>query len=117
LDPAGVPTKYIRHPRNPTRFFLYPRPVSGTQLLAEYVVTPSKFLINQPITMLPDAYFGALVDGTVMLVSSIDDEHVNSGRAKLFQDMFLQALGVSLQNRALTDFDDGAVGAPQENTR
>jgi hypothetical protein len=43
------------------------------------------------------------VDGVVFLASSVDDEHVNSGRAKMFLDSFTQQLGVSLQNRALND--------------
>jgi len=108
-DPAGTPTKYIRHPRNPRAYFLYPRPRSGITLLGEYVVTPANYALASNIDVLPDAYFGALVDGVVFLAESVDNEHVNSNRAKLFFDSFVQALGVSLQSRTLTDTDDGAV--------
>jgi hypothetical protein len=47
------------------------------------------------------------VDGVVFLAESIDNEHVNSGRAKLFQDSFVQGLGVSLQSRTITDTETG----------
>jgi hypothetical protein len=43
------------------------------------------------------------VDGTVFLAQSIDDEHVDSGRAKLFYDSFTQQLGATLQGRKVTD--------------
>jgi hypothetical protein len=110
-DASGTPTKYMRHPRNPRAYFLYPRPTSGTVLVGEYVVTPTTYAISDPIAVLPDAYFGALIDGTVYLAESIDNEHVNSGRAKLFYDSFVQTLGVDLQSRAVTDTEAGGVRA------
>jgi hypothetical protein len=116
-DPAGAPTKYIRHPRNPRAYFLYPRPAAGVSILGEYVVTPSNYALASSIDVLPDAYFGALVDGVVFLAESVDNEHVNSGRAKLFFDSFVQALGVDLQSRALTDTDDGAVQPARGNAQ
>jgi len=115
-DPAGVPTKYIRHPRNPRVYFLYPRPAVNIALLGEYVVTPPNYALDDDISGLPDAYFGAIVDGVVFLAESVDNEHVNSNRAKLFFDSFVQALGVSLQSRALTD-SDGRGGAARADAR
>ena len=35
---------------------------------------------------LPDSYLPVLVDGMTWLAESIDDEHVNSQRAKMFMD-------------------------------
>ena len=110
-DPAGVPVNYVRHPRNPYRYFLYPRPQAGIVLIGEYVQTPPTYTINQMVANLPDAYFPVVVDGTVALAQSIDNEHVLSGRAKLFQDNFVQSLNVGLQSRALTDNEAGAVPA------
>jgi hypothetical protein len=104
-DAAGTPTKYMRHPRNPRAYFLYPRPTTGIVLIGEYVVTPPTYILTDTIAVLPDAYFSALVDGVVFLAESIDNEHVNSGRAKLFLDSFVQTLGVDLQSRAVTDVD------------
>lgn len=114
-DAAGTPTKYIRHPRNPRAYFLYPRPTSGIVLIGEYVVTPPTYGNLDPITVLPDAYFPSLVDGTVFLAESVDNEHVNSGRAKLFYDSFTQSLGVDLQARNLTDLEAGGVGSAQRS--
>lgn len=102
-EAAGTPVNFMRHVRNPTKFFLYPRPVAGTILVAEYAVSPVDYTLNQDITSPPPSFFGALVDGVLFLASSVDDEHVNSGRAKVFLDSFTQQLGVSLQNRALND--------------
>ena len=110
-DPAGVPVNYVRHPRNPYRYFLYPRPQAGVILVGEYVQTPVTYTLDQTIANLPDAYFPVLIDGTVALAQSIDNEHVLSGRAKLFEDNFVQSLNVGLQSRALTDNEAGAVPA------
>ena len=113
-DPAGLPVKYMRHPRNPRAYFLYPRPSTGVVLVAEYVDTPPTYTIAQTISVLPDAYFSVLVDGTVFLAESVDNEHVNTNRAKLFQDSFIQTLGVSLQSRNYIDSEGGPAPAPQQ---
>jgi hypothetical protein len=76
-------------------------------LVGEYAQTPPDYALNQEITFPTDAYFPTVVDGTVFLAESIDNEHVNSGRAKLFQDSFVQGLGVSLQSRTITDTEAG----------
>lgn len=108
-DTAAAPVNFMRHVRNPTKFFLYPRPTTGTVLIGEYAVTPDDYAVDDEITVLPPSYIGALVDGVVFLASSIDDEHVNSGRAKVFLDSFTQQLGVSLQNRSITDSKIGGL--------
>jgi hypothetical protein len=116
-DPAGTPTKYIRHPRNPRAYFLYPRPAAGIVLVGEYVTTPPNYLIGQNIDALPDAYLPALIDGTVYLAESVDNEHVNSGRAKLFLDSFGQSLGISLQSRAYTDTESSGISDERSTDR
>lgn len=108
-ETAGTPVNFMRHVRNPNVYFLYPRPTSGVILLAEYAKVPTDYTLNDPITAPIDAYFPTLVDGVVYLAESVDDEHVNSGRAKLFLDSFTQALGVSLQSRDLTDSDEAGL--------
>lgn len=100
---AGTPVNYMRHPRNPTQFFLYPRPAEDTILIGEYAATPATLALEANIPQPPESFFGALVDGVMFLASSVDDEHVNSGRTKVFLDSFTQQLGVSLENRVLTD--------------
>lgn len=102
-ETPGQPVNFMRHVRNPNRFFVYPAPAASVVLVGEYAQTPPDYTIDQEITFPTDTYFPAVIDGTVFLAESIDNEHVNSGRAKLFQDAFVQALGVSLQSRTITD--------------
>lgn len=106
-ETAGQPVNFMRHVRNPNRFFVYPRPEAGVVLVGEYAQTPPNYALNDTITYPTDAYFTAVVDGTVYLAESIDNEHVNSGRAKLFLDSFVQTLGVDLNARSLTDTESG----------
>lgn len=102
-EAAGVPVNFMRHVKNPDRFFLYPRPQAGVVLVGEYAKTPPDYALSDSITLLSEAYFPVVVDGTVYLAESIDNEHVVSGRAKLFYDSFVQALAVNLQSRRVTD--------------
>jgi hypothetical protein len=112
-EPAGQPTNFMRHVRNPNRFFVYPRPSVGVVLVGEYAQTPPDYTIDQEITYPIDTYFPILVDGVIFLAESIDNEHVNSNRAKLFQDAFVQGLGVSLQTRTITDTEAGGLDPKQ----
>lgn len=102
-ETAGIPKNFMRHVKNPERFFLYPPPAAGTILVAEYAKTPPDYALGATIVTPSDSFMPAIVDATVFLAESIDDEHVNSGRAKLFLDLFTSELGTSLQNRAVTD--------------
>lgn len=110
---AGQPVNYIRHVRNPTMFFLYPAPESGVTLTAEYAAVPADYALADTITAPSAAYMPSLVDGIVYLAQSIDDEHVNSGRAKLFADTFAQGLDAGIKNQPLTDTDAGALDPRQ----
>jgi hypothetical protein len=112
-EPAGQPVNFMRHVRNPNRFFVYPRPEAGVILIGEYAQTPPDYTINQEITYPTDAYFPIVVDGVVFLAESIDNEHVNSNRAKLFLDSFSQGLSVSLQARGITDTESGGLDPKQ----
>ena len=111
-DSPGTPVNYMRHVRNPTQFFLVPRPVSSVVLVGEYVASPETYAIDDTIE-LPNAYFPVLVDGVVFMAESVDNEHVNSGRAKLYQDSFTQLLGVGLQSRSVTDTEEGGLDPQQ----
>jgi hypothetical protein len=87
-ETPGTPVNFMRHVRNPNKFFVYPRPISGVTLVGEYAQSPTNYAVDATILLLPDAYFPTIVDGTVFLAESIDDESVSSGRAKLYQDSF-----------------------------
>lgn len=107
-DPVGSPVNFMRHPRNPIKYFLHPKPPALTTLIGEYVLSPPDYALDDNIE-LQDGYFTALVDCTVFLTQSVDDEHVNSGRAKLFYDSFMAALSVALDARNMVDSDRGSV--------
>lgn len=110
---SGTPVNYARHVRNPTKFFVYPRPTAGISLVGEYVNTPATYTaVGNTIANLPDTYLPSLVDCVVFLAESVDDEHVNSGRAKLYYDSFVQSLGANLGLRPLTDTEDAGL-SPQ----
>jgi hypothetical protein len=115
-DPAGVPVNYMRHPRNPTSFFVYPQPLEGVSVMAEYAAVPTVAGIDDQLPQPSSGYIGALVDGVVFLASSIDDEHVQTGRAQLFRDSFMQVLGVDLQSRVVVD-EDQIPPPPREDRR
>ena len=110
---AGIPVNFMRHVRNPNKFFVYPRPSSGVILVGEYAQSPATYAINDTVALLPDAYLTSVVEGVVYLAESVDNEHVNSGRAKLFQDAFVQGLGVGLQSRVITDTEAGGLDPKQ----
>lgn len=112
-ETAGIPVNFMRHVRNPNKFFVYPRPSSGVILVGEYAQSPATYAINDIVALLPDAYLTSVVEGTVYLAESVDNEHVNSGRAKLFQDAFVQGLGVGLQSRVITDTEAGGLDPKQ----
>jgi len=112
-DPAGPTVNWMRHVRNDNRFFIYPKAPADQTLIIEYAQTPRDYALTETIEVLPEAYFPVLVDGTVFLAESVDNEHVNSNRAQLFQQSFTQALGVSVQARSITDTEEGGLPPDQ----
>lgn len=111
-ESAGTPVNFMRHPRNPTKYFLYPRPASGVTLVGEYIQSPPNYLLNQTISLLTPSFFPIVVDGTVFLTESVDNEHVNNGRAKLFYETFLAGINASLGTRIIPDAENAAVQQP-----
>jgi hypothetical protein len=112
-DPAAAAVNWMRHVRNPNKFFIYPKAPANQILIGEYSQTPPNYLGTQTVALLPDAFFPVVVDGTVFLAESVDNEHVNSNRAQLFQQSFTQALGVSAQARTLTDTEESGIPGEQ----
>lgn len=109
-EASGSPVNFMRHPRNPTKFFLYPRPNNGINIIVEYVNTPITYNLNDTVTELPDVYLPILVDGVVYMAEAVNAESVANGRAKFYLDSYLEALGVGVSTRTLTDSESGAVG-------
>jgi hypothetical protein len=108
-DAAGAAVNFMRHVRNPNKFFIYPKAPTGQILVGEYAQTPPDYDGVTQVALLPDAYEPVVIDATVFIAESVDNEHVNSQRAQLFQASFTQALGVAAQSRAITDPERGGL--------
>lgn len=108
-DPEGAAVNFMRHVRNANKFFIYPKAPANQILIGEYSQTPPDYDGTTAVGLLPDAYFPVVVDATVFIAESVDNEHVNSQRAQLFQQSFTQALGVAAQSRSITDPERGGL--------
>lgn len=113
-DTAGAARIWMRHPRDPNRFFIYPKAPAAQDLVLEYAKIPTVATVLSSTLDLNDVYLPVLVDAVVFLSQSLDNEHVNSGRAKLFLDSFTQTLGVGNQSKIATDTESG--GLPEGAT-
>ena len=112
-DPSGVPVNYMRNVRNPNGYFLYPRPSAGVTLVGEYVQTPPTYTLNATILRLPDSFLPAISAGVVGMIESINNTGGNMTRAKEFETKYVQALGLSLQTRVVTDTEAGGLNLKQ----
>ena len=112
-DAAGLPVNYMRHVRNPNKYFLYPKPSSGVVLSGEYAQTPPVYTASQTIALLPDSFQPVIVAGVVMMVSGIESATADPNRFKQFQEMYAQALGGNLQARVITDTKPSGLDAKQ----
>lgn len=110
VDAASDAITWMRHPRDPNKFYVYPQSPIGQVLHIEYAQFPPTYASGATIG-LSDAYAHVVVDCVVFLIQSIDNEHVASGRAKMFYDSFTQALGIQAQQRVTTDAE--AAGLPK----
>jgi len=115
-EAPGTPVNWMRHPRNPNGFHVYPRPPANTSVVAEYVKVPSDYASSDTI-IIPNAYLTAMVDCVVFLVESVDAEHVNNGRAKFFYDNFLAGIGADFTQRVTVDSENASVGQEPQQTR
>jgi len=102
-EAAGLPVNYMRHIRNPNRYFLYPKPSAGVVLTGEYAQSPPIYTAGQTIALLPDAFQPAMVAGVVMLIAGIENPTTDAARFRQFQETYSQTLGVNLQSRTVTD--------------
>ena len=108
-DTAGPAVNFMRHVRNANKFFIYPKAPASQILIGEYAQTPPDYDGTTTVALLPDAYEPVVIDATVFIAESVDNEHVNSNRAQLFQQSFTQSLGVSAQSREVTDPERGGL--------
>jgi hypothetical protein len=105
-DTAGAAINWMRHVRNPNKFFIYPQAPVAQSLDIEYSQVPTTYDGTTTVTLLPDAYIPALVDVVVFLAESIDNEHVTNGRAKMYKDLFMAELGATTASLPVTDTEN-----------
>jgi len=103
---AGAAINWMRHVRNPNKFFIYPKAPANQTLTVEYSQVPPTYAGGATVTLLPDAYVPALIDVVVFLAESIDNEHVTSGRAKMYKDLFMAELGATTASLPVTDTEN-----------
>jgi hypothetical protein len=87
----------------------YPKAPAAQVLIGEYAKAPPDYASGATVELLADAYFTTVVDGTVFLAESIDNEHVTNGRAKMFFDSFTASLDTNYKTRLFTDLDSGGL--------
>lgn len=125
LSTINYPRNYFRDLRVYNQFFLdadvQPAPTEtsgrragtpyvGDVLVLSYAKNPSKILrVDQNIVELESAFMPVVVDATVFVAASMDDESVNSRRAEFFYRSFTEMLGVNLDSRPLTDVPYGGL--------
>jgi hypothetical protein len=112
-DPAGNPVNFMRHIRNPNRYFLYPRPAADVVLVGEYVQSPPVYTLNQPIALLPDSFQPVMVSGVLMLVAGVENSTESAERFKQYQEAYSQSLSTNFQSRAVTDTKDSGLDPRQ----
>jgi hypothetical protein len=103
VDTEAAAINWMRNPRSPNSFYIYPPAPAGQSLNVEYSQIPPTYDGTTTVTLLTDAFIPALVDVVVFLVESIDNEHVTSGRAKMFQELFLTEMGRTVSYVPVTD--------------
>lgn len=105
---------WMRYPRDPNRFYVYPAAAGTETLNIVYARSPVLLALSDNIPV-PDAYMPCVIDGTCWLMEAIDAEHVESGRARTFKDAYDAALVAGLTIRQLTDAD--AAGLPKTEVK
>jgi hypothetical protein len=107
-DAGGPATNWMRYPRDPNRFYVYPPAAGGETLTIVYAKSTPTYLLGDTVA-LQDAYFPVLLDGVCWLMESMDAEHVESSRAKMFKDAYESALGAGLTARKITDTEEAGM--------
>lgn len=114
-ETAGPCVNWMRHTRNNNKFFIYPKAPVDQVLIGEYSKSPQTYTADAEIELLPNAYYPVVLDGLIFIAESLDNEHVTSGRAQMFQKAFADGLAINMEQRKVTDTESG--GLEQEKVR
>lgn len=104
----ATPTNWMRHSRDPNKFFVSPPSNGVGSLDVEYTIAPATYGLADPIP-LQETYSPAVVDMTVAEIEWADDENVLNQRADVFYKRSVTALTGALEQRMLTDDEKGGV--------
>lgn len=88
----GAAQNWMRVAQEPLAFEVYPPSPNGQVLTILYVESPAPLTSLADLVPMTENYQPALIDYLVARASSIDDEHVLSGRAAAFNDRFTAAV-------------------------
>lgn len=102
----GVTRNWVRHPRDPVKFFVSPPPAAATVLIGQYAATPAIQAAAAALPI-PDAYAPVISDYIVWRAESRDDEYVSAPRAVMFMEAFNVSLGISAKSKATADSNVG----------
>ena len=112
---TSTASNWMRYPRDPNRFYVYPAPVAlGASATIVYAKSPATLAIDGAVP-LPDAFMPCIIDGTGWLVEAVDAEYSETSRAKAFETSFREALTTGISGRPLTDTESG--GSQQERSK
>lgn len=120
----GATQHFMRYPRSPNQFYIYPPapepPANGatgmvTLLSMSYSQSPRNYTYAETteIDLLPEAYLPAVIDATVWVIESSDSEYADQRRATVFYKSFTDALAVSTNARQIIDNESGGAGDDQ----
>lgn len=109
-ETAAATTNWVRHPRDPLKFFVSPPPDAPTAavgLRGQYATPVAAALALGSAIPLSDAYKPVITEYIVWRMESRDDEFVSTPRAMLFFESWKSNLGVSAKTKATADSDVG----------
>lgn len=89
---SGAIKNWMRVAQEPLAFEVYPPSAAGQSLTLHYVESPVPLTATTDLVPMSENYEPALVDYLVARASYVDDEHVLSGRATVFDEKFTQAV-------------------------
>ena len=104
----GTPIHWMRNPRNPAGFYVYPRPTDGVVAVVEYAISPPTYALNDTIDM-PPAYAAALSAGAAALALRVYPEAANAEMARELESRYNNLILESVNARALTDYDSSGL--------
>ena len=105
-DASSTPVNWARDPmdadaQSATRFYLFPRPVTGTVLLTQYAKAPA-YKALADVVPLPAAYRPALASYLKYAFEMVDDDYVVNQRAQQELAAFMATVGTGQKTKKVS---------------